>query len=104
LFVMAVLIAIATVYGRYHYLADATCGAVIACIVPVLVPARRPNAQSLGPDSIVDTSRRQGQRQHFQALAGTRCRNKLTHLMPFQAITAACLKSDANVSTYDHSQ
>lgn len=39
LFVIAALIAIATVYGRYHYLADAICGAVIACIVPVLVPA-----------------------------------------------------------------
>ena len=49
LFVVAVLIAIATVYGRYHYLTDATCGAVIACIVPVVVPPRRPNAQSLGP-------------------------------------------------------
>ena len=33
-----------------------------------------------------------------------RCRNKLIHLMPFQAIKAACWKSDANVSTYDHSQ
>jgi len=38
LFVMAVLIAIATLYGRYHYLADAICGSVIACMVPVLVP------------------------------------------------------------------
>jgi len=44
LFVIAVLIAIATIYGRYHYLADATCGAVIAWIVPVFVPAHRPNA------------------------------------------------------------
>ena len=35
-FVMAALIAIATVYGRYHYLADATCGAVIASTVPFL--------------------------------------------------------------------
>lgn len=38
LFVVAVLIAIATVYGRYHYLADATCGAAIACVVSMLVP------------------------------------------------------------------
>jgi membrane-associated phospholipid phosphatase len=30
LFVMAVLIGIATVYGRYHYLADAICGTAIA--------------------------------------------------------------------------
>src|SRR6516225_3296810 len=52
LFVIAVLIAIATIYGRYHYLADATCGAVIACIVPVLVIARRPNAPLSSPDSI----------------------------------------------------
>lgn len=36
LFVMAVLIAIATVYGRYHYLADAVAGAFIASIVPFL--------------------------------------------------------------------
>lgn len=33
LFVIAVLIAIATVYGRYHYLADAACGAIIAWVV-----------------------------------------------------------------------
>ena len=39
LFVIAILIAIATVYGRYHYLADAICGDMIDCIVPVLVPA-----------------------------------------------------------------
>lgn len=37
LFVIAVLIAIATVYGRYHYLADATFGAVIACTVSFFV-------------------------------------------------------------------
>jgi membrane-associated phospholipid phosphatase len=33
LFVMTGLIAVATVYGRYHYLADATYGAVIATLV-----------------------------------------------------------------------
>ena len=38
-FGMAVLIAIATVYGRYHYLADATAGAVFACMVFLLVRA-----------------------------------------------------------------
>ena len=32
LFVMSGLIAVATVYGRYHYLADATYGAVIATL------------------------------------------------------------------------
>lgn len=30
LFVMASLIALATVYGRYHYMADAICGALVA--------------------------------------------------------------------------
>jgi membrane-associated phospholipid phosphatase len=59
LFVIAVLIAVATVYGRYHYLADAICGAVIACIVPVLVPARRPNPNFSVSDSLVDSSCRQ---------------------------------------------
>lgn len=39
-FGIAVLIAIATVYGRYHYLADATYGAVIASIVPLLASRR----------------------------------------------------------------
>jgi membrane-associated phospholipid phosphatase len=48
---IAVLIAIATVYGRYHYLADAICGAVIACIVPVLASARRTNASVSAPES-----------------------------------------------------
>ena len=38
-FVIALLIAVATVYGRYHYLADATCGAVIACLVPLVLRA-----------------------------------------------------------------
>ncbi len=51
LFVIAILIAIATIYGRYHYLADAICGAVIACIVPAVVPARRTNASLSTPDS-----------------------------------------------------
>ena len=40
-FGIAALIAIATVYGRYHYLADATFGAVIASIVPVLAMLSR---------------------------------------------------------------
>jgi len=39
LFVVAVLIAVATVYGRYHYLADATCGAAIACMVAIFLAA-----------------------------------------------------------------
>lgn len=39
LFVIAVLIAIAMVHGRYHYLADAICGAAIACLVAFLVRA-----------------------------------------------------------------
>jgi membrane-associated phospholipid phosphatase len=39
LFVIAALIAIATVYGRYHYLADATCGAVIVCVVAFFLRA-----------------------------------------------------------------
>lgn len=56
LFAIAALIAIATVYGRYHYLADATCGAVIACIVPVLVPARRTNASVSAPESTLDVA------------------------------------------------
>lgn len=38
-FGIAVLIAIATVYGRYHYLADATYGAVIASMVALLASA-----------------------------------------------------------------
>ena len=41
LFVIALLIAVATVYGRYHYLADAACGAVVACLVPFLVRASK---------------------------------------------------------------
>lgn len=57
LFVIAVLIAIATVYGRYHYLADATCGALLACLVPFLLRASTPRdlkacAQSLFPDPV----------------------------------------------------
>lgn len=36
LYVMAALIAIATVYGRYHYMADATAGLCIAVLVVVL--------------------------------------------------------------------
>lgn len=44
LFVMAALIAAATVYGRYHYVADASAGAIIATLVAffaVAVPASR---------------------------------------------------------------
>jgi membrane-associated phospholipid phosphatase len=57
LFVIAVLIAIATVYGRYHYLADAICGALLACIVNLVMRARtvgiiRPGA--LRPNSEVN--------------------------------------------------
>jgi membrane-associated phospholipid phosphatase len=39
LFLIAALIAVATVYGRYHYLADATFGAVMASIAPFLLSA-----------------------------------------------------------------
>jgi len=39
LFVIVILIAIATVHGLYHYLADAICDSVVDRIVPVLVPA-----------------------------------------------------------------
>jgi membrane-associated phospholipid phosphatase len=58
LLAMAVLIAVATVYGRYHYLADAICGAVIACIVPVLVPARRANASFSEEDRTLEVVQR----------------------------------------------
>jgi membrane-associated phospholipid phosphatase len=51
LFAIAVLIAIATVYGRYHYLADAICGAVIACIVLVLAPIPRSDASVSAAES-----------------------------------------------------
>ena len=44
LFMIAILITIATVHGRHHYLADAICVDVIDCIVPVLVPARKTSA------------------------------------------------------------
>jgi xanthine/CO dehydrogenase XdhC/CoxF family maturation factor len=44
LFVMVILIAIATVHGLYHYLADAICDAVVDRIVPVLVPAEMTSA------------------------------------------------------------
>jgi membrane-associated phospholipid phosphatase len=56
LFAVAVLIAIATVYGRYHYLADAAYGAVTACMVPSLLPAYSANvdisAQEDTPDPV----------------------------------------------------
>jgi membrane-associated phospholipid phosphatase len=51
LFAIAVLIAVATVYGRYHYLADVICGAVIACIVPLLAPASYSGASVSAPES-----------------------------------------------------
>jgi membrane-associated phospholipid phosphatase len=44
LFVMAVLIAVATVYGRYHYLADATAGLLIAVLVSELGIRLRPHS------------------------------------------------------------
>ena len=51
LFVTALLIAVATVYGRYHYLADATCGAVIATLVALYwrasVRGQRANAANV---------------------------------------------------------
>ena len=42
LFVIATLIAVATVYGRYHYLADATAGLLIAVFVAALQGYRLP--------------------------------------------------------------
>jgi hypothetical protein len=46
LFVIAILITIATVHGRHHYLADAICVDVVDCIVLVLVPAENDKCQS----------------------------------------------------------
>jgi len=40
-FTAAVLIAVSTVYGRYHYLADAMCGAAVASLVAVLCEQRK---------------------------------------------------------------
>lgn len=43
LLALAILIAIATVYGRYHYLADATAGCLIGVLAAGLAaPRRRP--------------------------------------------------------------
>ncbi len=47
LFVMALLIAVATVYGRYHYLADALAGLAMAALAarittPAAIPAVKP--------------------------------------------------------------
>jgi membrane-associated phospholipid phosphatase len=39
---MAILIAIATVYGRYHYLVDAVAGIAVA-ILAFAITARRPS-------------------------------------------------------------
>jgi membrane-associated phospholipid phosphatase len=55
LFVIAILIAIATVYGRYHYLADATCGAIIACLVSGLVTYCRTSVGVSAPDAALET-------------------------------------------------
>jgi membrane-associated phospholipid phosphatase len=55
LFAIAILIAIATVYGRYHYLADAACGAIIACLVASLVTACRADVHISAPDGALDT-------------------------------------------------
>lgn len=44
LFMIAILITIATVHGRHHYLADAICVDVVDCIVPVLVLAETTSA------------------------------------------------------------
>jgi membrane-associated phospholipid phosphatase len=41
LWVLAILIATATVYGRYHYLADALAGLFVAALVTALVGGRR---------------------------------------------------------------
>jgi hypothetical protein len=48
--VIAILIAIAPVHGRHHYLANATCVDVVACIVPILVPAEMTSANLSTPD------------------------------------------------------
>ena len=55
LFVIAVLIGIATIYGRYHYLADATCGAIIACLVSGFVTPGRAGVHISSPDATFDT-------------------------------------------------
>jgi membrane-associated phospholipid phosphatase len=55
LFGIAVLIGIATIYGRYHYLADATCGAAIACLVSGFVTPRPATAHISAPDATLDT-------------------------------------------------
>ena len=54
LFVMAVLIAVATVYGRYHYVADATAGFAVAAFA-VALHRRRAN-RNLGTRLKVVTS------------------------------------------------
>jgi len=53
LFVIVFLIAIATVNGLYHYLADAICDAVVDRIVPVLVPADTTSASLSTPGDTV---------------------------------------------------
>ena len=53
LFVMVILIAIATVHGLNHYLADAICDAVVDRIVAVLVPAEMTSASLSTPSDTV---------------------------------------------------
>jgi membrane-associated phospholipid phosphatase len=55
LFGIAVLIGIATIYGRYHYLADATWGATIACLVSGFVTLCRADVHISAPDATLDT-------------------------------------------------
>jgi hypothetical protein len=51
--VIVILIAIATVHGLYHYLADAICDAAVDRIVPVLVPADTTSASLSTPSDTV---------------------------------------------------
>jgi hypothetical protein len=65
LFVIAILIAIAIVHGRHHYLADAIWVGVVDCIVPVLVPAETTSA-SLSTETTLSMSCRQSNLLCFQ--------------------------------------
>jgi len=56
LFVIAALIALATVYGRYHYLADATYGAVVATFAAALVNRLHQSGQSGSRASASETA------------------------------------------------
>jgi membrane-associated phospholipid phosphatase len=55
-FVIAALIALATVYGRYHYLADATYGAVVATFAAALVNRLYQSGQSGSRASASETA------------------------------------------------